>query len=192
MQRAGWAVTAEAGIACLCPIYDPAERASAQARIHRTQRQVASPSSAVSVEYRGLAFHTLVSAGAFLADPAERPTRTARLAAVWSRIQSYAALGSDWAGPNTEAPSAVTILHARRVLDALPQTVDVPLVAASGDGEIVFTWLVSGDRIEASLDGEGYLSWACRISSVVSPGDSIDLANVSLAAFTEVLAGYYA
>ena len=118
--------------------------------------------------------------------------RTARLDAVWSRIQSYAALKPDWAGPNTEAPNALTIARAHKVLSALPDTVDAPLVSASGDGEVVFTWLVGHNRIEASLDDEGYLSWASTFSGVVSAGGSIETDHEPLTIFTDMLASHYA
>lgn len=191
MQRASWAVTAGASIAMLCPSYDSVGDANTQACLHRPNRLVASRGPMAFVARREVGPHAF-PVESLSAVIAERPTRTARLAAVWSRIQSYATLKPDWAGPSTEAPSAITISRARQVLHALPHTVDVPLVAASGDGEIVFTWLVGRDRIEASLDDEGYLSWACRVSGVVSAGDSIDLASEPLTTFTELLMSHYA
>lgn len=126
------------------------------------------------------------------AAPCARSTRAARMAAVWARIQSYGKLGSDWAGLNAVAPSPSTIRHARLLLDALHPEVDVPLVAASGDGEVVFTWLVNGDRIEAAIEEDGFLSWATRISGKVSPGGSIDLAIEPLDVFQGVLASHFA
>jgi hypothetical protein len=191
MQRDSWAVTAGASIAMLCPSYDSVEDANSQACVQRPNRLVASRGSMASVVH-GEVVPPIFGIGSFSAAVAERPTRTARLAAVWSRIQSYATLKPGWAGPSTEAPSAITISRARQVLNALPYIVDVPLVAASGDGEIVFTWLVGHDRIEASLDDEGYLSWACRVAGVVSPGGSIALVNEPLTMFTELLVSRYA
>lgn len=121
-----------------------------------------------------------------------QPTRTARLAAVWARIQEYGKLGPDWAGPGTVAPSSATIGHARMLLASLPPEVAAPLVAASGDGEVVFTWLVDGDRIEAAIDEDGFLSWATRVAGTISPGGSINLAESSPDAFNEVLARHFA
>ena len=197
MQRTSWAIMVETTVAMLNPCYDLVESMNAQVGAHRPNRPVVSRGPTPSVARRDggsgspMASHAL-EMESLSAATAEQPTRNARLAAVWSRIQSYAALEPSWAGPNTEAPNAATISRARKVLAALPHTADSPLVAASGDGEIVFTWLVGRDRIEASLDDEGYLSWACRVSGVVSAGGSIEIDREPLAPFTDMLASHYA
>lgn len=121
-----------------------------------------------------------------------QPPHAARLSAAWGRIQEYGQLGPDWAGPGTVAPNPTTIDHARVLLASLPPKVAVPLIAASGDGEVVLTWLVNGDRIEAAIDGDGFLSWATRVAGTVSPGGSINLAKGSPDAFNEVLARHFA
>lgn len=121
-----------------------------------------------------------------------QPPHAARLAAVWARIQEYGQLGPDWAGPGTVAPNPATIGYARTLLASLPSKVAVPLVAASGDGEVVLTWLVNGDRIEAAIDEDGFLSWATRVAGTVLPGGSVNLVDGSPDAFNEVLAHHFA
>jgi len=186
------AVTASAGLALLVPF-------TASPKIIRSDTSARHPVSGdIKSQNKSGGRNTRLSGLArspLLRDPqsevsaavSERPTRAARMAAAWARIQEYGHLEADWAGPGTVPPSASTISLARTVLSGLPSQVDVPHVAPSGDGEIVLTWLVIGDRLEASIDEDGYLSWATRIGGQISPGGSINLSERPLDDFKQVL-----
>lgn len=102
-------------------------------------------------------------------------TRAARLSALWLRIQAFGNLDEGWAGCGSGPPSKQTVQLSSKVLTRLPADLRLPHVSASGDGEVVFSWSSSGNRCEAALDSEGYLTWATARGDEVRPGSSISL-----------------
>jgi hypothetical protein len=73
--------------------------------------------------------------------------------------------------------SGNTLGHAQRILENLPETIELPQTTISTDGEIVFSWFKSEDRLEAILADDQHLTWVFRKNGEVSGGDVIDLGS---------------
>jgi len=79
-------------------------------------------------------------------------------------------------GDEDATPVAVeTIEHARPLLSGLPGDIELPQATVSADGEIIFTWFRSRDRLEAILAPDHHLTWVFRIDGSFTDGDVIAL-----------------
>ena len=102
------------------------------------------------------------------------PARPALLAALWDRIMRYVRMAADGDEDATPVP-AETIEHTRQLLSGLPSGVELPQATVSADGEIIFTWFRSRDRLEAILAPDRHLTWVSRIDGSFTDGDVIAL-----------------
>ena len=120
------------------------------------------------------------------------PARTAMLAALWGRLMRLVRKAVAQDGDEADAVSTETIEHARRLLGELPAAIEFPQVTVSSDGEIVFTWFRSDDRLEAILAPDDHLTWVFRLDGNVTDGDVIALDDGgSLGPFYKAVADFY-
>ncbi len=120
------------------------------------------------------------------------PARAAMLAALWDRLMSSVHKAVAQEGDEATAVSAETIEHARRLLGELPETLEFPQVTVSSDGEIIFTWFRSDNRMEAILAPDHHLTWVFRIGGNVTDGDVIAFDDGgSLEPFYKAVADFY-
>jgi hypothetical protein len=120
------------------------------------------------------------------------PTRTATLAALWDRLIRSVRQAVAQQGDEATAVSVETIEHARRLLGELPEAIELPQVTVSSDGEIIFTWFRSDNRMEAILAPDHHLTWVFRLDGKVTDGDVIALDDGgSLGPFYKAVADFY-
>jgi hypothetical protein len=121
-----------------------------------------------------------------------RPARDAMLAALWDRLMRSVRKAVSQEGDQVTAVSAETIEHARRLLGELPEAVELPQVTVSSEGEIIFTWFRSDNRMEAILAPDHHLTWVFRLDGKVTDGDVIALDDGgSLGPFYKAVADFY-
>ena len=120
------------------------------------------------------------------------PARTAMLAALWDRLIRSVRQAVAQQGDEATAVSVETIEHARRLLGELPEAIELPQVTVSSDGEIIFTWFRSDNRMEAILAPDHHLTWVFRLDGKVTDGDVIALDDGSpLGPFYKAVADFY-
>lgn len=120
------------------------------------------------------------------------PTRTATLAALWDRLIRSVRKAVAQQGDEATAVSMETIEHARRLLGELPEAIELPQVTVSSDGEIIFTWFRSDNRMEAILAPDHHLTWVFRLGGKVTDGDVIALDDGgSLGPFYKAVTDFY-
>ena len=120
------------------------------------------------------------------------PTRTATLAALWDRLIRSVRQAVAQQGDEATAVSVETIEHARQLLGELPEAIKLPQVTVSADGEIIFTWFRSDNRMEAILAPDHHLTWVFRLDGKVTDGDVIALDDGgSLGPFYKAVADFY-
>ena len=120
------------------------------------------------------------------------PARAAMLAALWGRLMRSVRKAVAQEGDEVTAVSAETIEHARRLLGELPEALEFPQVTVSSDGEIIFTWFRSDNRMEAILAPDHHLTWVFRLDGNVTDGDVIALDDGgSLGPFYKAVADFY-
>lgn len=86
------------------------------------------------------------------------------------QLESFADLPSDWAGDETQLPSAGAIASAKTLLSSLSSDHVLPQVSPSADGEIGFTWLMNNLRVEALLYPDNHLIWLWSSDGDVNAG----------------------
>lgn len=120
------------------------------------------------------------------------PARAAMLAALWDRLMHSVRKAVAQEGDEATAVSVETIEHARRLLGELPEAVELPQVTVSSEGEIIFTWFRSDNRMEAILAPDHHLTWVFRLDGKVTDGDVIALDDGgSLGPFYKAVADFY-
>jgi len=87
-----------------------------------------------------------------------------------AQLEGFSDLPSDWAGDETVLPSRGTISSAKTLLSSLSSDHILPQVSPSADGEIGFTWLMNGLRVEALLYPDNHLVWLWSSDGTVNPG----------------------
>lgn len=87
-----------------------------------------------------------------------------------TQLESFSDLPADWAGDETHMPSKSTITSAMTLLSSLSSDHVLPQVSPSADGEIGFTWLTDGLRVEALLYPDNHLVWLWTSDGNVNPG----------------------
>lgn len=120
------------------------------------------------------------------------PARAAMLAALWERLMRSVRMAVAQEGDEATAVSAETIEHARRLLAEVPAALELPQVTVSSDGEIIFTWFRSDNRMEAILAPDHHLTWVFRLDGNVTDGDVIALDDGGpLGPFYKAAADFY-
>ncbi len=120
------------------------------------------------------------------------PARVAMLAALWDRLMRSVRKAAAQEGDEVTAVSAATIEHARRLLGELPEALEFPQVTVSSEGEIIFTWFRSDNRMEAILAPDHHLTWVFRLDGKVIDGDVIAFDDGrSLTPFYKAVADFY-
>jgi hypothetical protein len=82
-----------------------------------------------------------------------------------SRIRTLAAYENGWDGPESIAPMRSTVEDAElfaRYLFSI-ESVHLPHVSASSDGEINFYWKNDGFLLDLGFDGDGYYSYYAHL-----------------------------
>jgi len=103
--------------------------------------------------------------------------RVSRLGSLWARLSRSIDVAGARQDETVTVVSGNTLGHAQRLLENLPETIELPQTTVSTDGEIVFSWFKSEDRLEAILADDHYLTWVFRKNGEVSGGDVIDLGS---------------
>jgi hypothetical protein len=85
-------------------------------------------------------------------------------------------------------PSEQAFQDAEAFIDLLPLTVPLPLVYASGDAEVGFTWSNRDRFLEVAFRGDGQLHWAAAFGSD-RPGDVVRIDIRSATRLPRQLAG---
>jgi hypothetical protein len=120
------------------------------------------------------------------------PARAAALAALWDRIVRSVQKAVAQADDEATAVSEETIEYTRRLLGDLPKVIEFPQVTVSSDGEIIFTWFRSDNRMEAILAPDHHLTWVFRLDGKVIDGDVIALSDSgSLSTFYKAVTDFY-
>lgn len=102
---------------------------------------------------------------------AAEPSRAALVATLWDRITRAVRAVAE--GGDATPVSAETLEYARQLLAELPRGIELPQVAASQEGELIFTWFRQLDRLSAILAPDHYLTWVVSIGNRIDDGDVI-------------------
>lgn len=106
-----------------------------------------------------------------------RSARFALLASLWDRIEGFSRLPPNWAGEGAVPASTDSTKIVGHLINGLPDDIVLPQATASSEGEIGLTWFKRGDRLEAIIDPDGYLTWVSKVGNNVLKGDVLATAN---------------